>query len=254
MSYISVSLNNIINAVKKASSALSRDFGEIEKLQSSVRGHREFTAAALEHLKKALRVELQKIRPDYAVVMDGDEEPAAPHFLVSPFDGMLNFMHGIDAFALSVAVIEKNAVIAAVVYNPATTELYFAEKGQGAFKEGFRNHERLRVSARKELGEALIGAEDSALQNHVVGLRISGCVSLDLAAVASGKLDAVVSQGNQAASLAAGILLVKEAGGVVYDQHQKDIRTADIAAVLSSGNVIAANPVLGPKLHALLNK
>ena len=254
MSYISVSLNNIINAVKKATSALSRDFGEIEKLQSSVRGHKEFTNAALENLKKALRAELQKIRPDYAVVFEGDEEVSTPHFLVSPFDGMLNFMHGIPSFAVSIATIEKNIITSAVIYNPATTELYFAEKGQGAFKEGFRNHERLRVSARKELADSLIGSEDSALQTQVAGIRVSGCIALDLAMVASGKEDALVVQDKTAASIAAGILLVKEAGGLVYELNQKDILTADISSVLLSGNVIAGNQQVAPKLHKLLNK
>lgn len=254
MSYISISLNNIINAVKKASSALSRDFSEIEKLQSSVRGHKEFTGAALEHLKKALRTELQKLRPDYAVVMDNEESVAAPHFLVAPFDGMLNFMHGIPAFAVSIAVVEKDVITAAVIYNPATTELFFAEKGQGAFKEGFRNHERLRVSARKDIGEALVGAENGTLQPQAAGLRISGSVCLDLTAVASGKLDALVSEGNSPAAIAAGILLVREAGGVVYELNQKDIRVADLASVMATGSLIAANPALGAKLHALLNK
>ena len=255
MSYISTNLNFLMTAVKKVANSLSRDFSEIEQLQSSLRGHQEFAKAAYERVSKGLRAELQKSRPNYAVVIGAEDVPVkAPYFLVSPLDGLLNFMHGIPYFAVSLAVVENDVVTAAVIYNPATSDMYFAEKGKGTFKEGYRNHERLRVSSRKEVVDALIGAKDTALQYSAAGIRANGCLSLDLVYVASGKLDAVVSTENTPDMIAAGMLLVKEAGGSVYELNQKDIRSEDLASVLASGNIIAANAILGPKVHKLLNK
>lgn len=255
MSYISTNLNFLMTAVKKVANSLSRDFNEIEQLQSSLRGHQEFAKAAYERMSRDLRAELQKGRPNYAVVAGAENAPSeAPYFLVCPLDGLLNFMHGIPYFAVSVAVVENSVVTAGVIYNPATSDMYFAEKGKGSFKEGYRNHERLRVSSRKDMADALVGAKDSALQYSAAGIRINGCLSLDLAYVASGKLDAVVSTDNTPDTIAAGMLLVKEAGGSVYELNQKDIRSDNLAAVLASGSVIAANAVLGQKVHGLLNK
>lgn len=149
MSYISTNLNLLMTIAKKASSGLSRDFSEIEKLQTSIRGHAEFTKAAVERTVKILRNELQKGRPQYAVIAKGEKAPNAPHFLISGLDGEINFMHGIPYFAVNIAEIVDGNIISAVIYNPATSDMFFAEKGNGAFKEGYRNHERLRVSARK---------------------------------------------------------------------------------------------------------
>lgn len=255
MSYISPSLNFLMTAVKKAGNSLTRDFNEIEQLQSSVKGHKAFAVSAVERTVRALRIELQKGKPDYAVVINNEPQPNAPHFLVAPLDGEVNFAHGIPYFAISAAVVENGNVTSGVIYNPATSDLYFAEKGQGAFKEGFRNHERLRVSARKELDDALIGTtSNAALISFAPNIRIQGSLSMDLTCVAAGRLEAVVSKENTAASIAAGMLLVKEAGGYVYELNQKDIRTDDLASVLASGNLIAANAGLSKKIHQLLNQ
>ena len=153
MSYLSPSLTLLINAVKKASGSLNRDFSEIEQLQSSVKGYKEFVVASYTKVSKALQVELGKIHPDYALVSEAEKLGAHNCYIVSPIDGLSNFAHGIPHFAVSVAVYENNTVTASVVYNPATDCLYFAEKGKGAYKEGFRNHERLRVSSRRDLKE-----------------------------------------------------------------------------------------------------
>ena len=254
MSYVSANLNFLLNTVKKIGTPLSRDFSEIEQLQTSVKGHKEFVAAAKERAAKNIRMELQKGRPNYAVVFDDQKQHDAPFFLVSVLDGITNFIHGIPCFSISIAVVEKGQITAGVIYNPATSDLYFAEKGQGAFKEGFRNHERLRVSARKDLAEALIGRNKEMVLPMAVEERLSGCVSLDLALVASGRLDASVSKGNAPAVIAAGMLLVKEAGGYVYELNQKDIRTDNLSAILASGNIIAVNADLGKKIHELMNK
>lgn len=267
MSYLTANMNMLMSVVKKAASSLTRDFSEIEKLQSSVKGHQEFVAAAVKKVESSLRTELAKARPNYAFAENGKPQPNAPHFIVSSLDGVVNFAHGIPHFSISVATVENGVLTAAVIYNPATDELYFAEKGNGAYKEGFRNHERLRVSFRKDLQECVFStlisykdniAEYNAVRDRIVpevnALRVFGAASLDLAYVAAGKLDATVSLGNSLSEIAAGILLVKEAGGSVYELNQKDIRSEDLAAVLSSGNIIACNANLGKKVYDLLNK
>ena len=263
---MSPQMSLLINAVKKASSSMDRDFNEIEQLQSSVRGYKEFVFGAYTKVKKALFAELGKIHPDYPIVEETAKIPlSGACWLVNPLDGLVNFAHGIPQFAISAAKYEAKQITCAVIYNPALDNLYFAEKGKGAFKEGYRNHERLRVSARKDLNEALIGtlvSYDKSLdeyentQRQIVkacdNVRISGSCALDLAAVAAGKLDAHVSLNNKIADFAAGLLLVKEAGGYVYDIHQKDIRSENLELVLKSGNLVATNAELGKKVCELL--
>ena len=151
-----------------------------------------------------------------------------------------------------------------MVYNPARDELFFAEKGKGAFKEGFRSHERLRVAARQELDGALVAvgpmANDAELSAKIVNntlrlchdVRISGATALDLAYVAAGKLDGVIAPATMLASMAAGILLVKEAGGLVLDMEQEDTRTEDLPMVLNSGNLMAASFNLSQKIAKIL--
>ncbi len=252
MSYISTNLNLLMSIVKKAGNGLSRDFSEIEQLQTSIKGHKEFTKAAVERTLKILRNELQKSRPQYAVVAAGDKIPNANHFLVSPLDGEINFMHGIPYFAISLAEVVNGNVVTAVTYNPATSDMYFAEKGNGAFKEGYRNHERLRVSARKDLSSSVISCRED-ISASVAAVRNFGAISLDLAGLSAGKFDGLVSYGNNAAEIAAGVLLIKEAGGQVLAKGQKDIRDADLGLVLAEGNVIATNAELGKKLFDLVN-
>lgn len=267
MSYISPALNFIITAVKKAGNGLTRDFSEIEKLQSSVKAARDFAVSAVSRVEKTLRLELGKVKPNYAFAVDGKPQPAGPHFIVSALDGVLNLAHGIPHFSISVATVENGVLTSCVIYNPATDELFFAEKGNGAYKEGFRNHERLRVSARKEVAECIVATEPSykekpeeyfALCDKMfpafAAIRVMGASSLDLAFVAAGKLDAAVSLNNSLSSMAAGLLLVKEAGGYVYELNQKDIRSEDVAAILRSGNLIAANANVAGKVYELINK
>ena len=266
VAYLSPNMSLLINAVKKASACLDRDFNEIEQLQSSVKGYKEFVMGTYGKVTKALQTELGKIHPDYPIVAEVSKLPAKGNcYLVNPLDGLVNFAHGQPHFAVSVAVYENAKVTGAVIYNPALDNLYFAEKGKGAFKEGYRNHERLRVSARKDLSEALIGtlvsydkssAEYDAVQKKIVAacdnIRVSGSCALDLAYVAAGKLDAHISLKNNLADFAAGLLLVKEAGGYIYDINQKDIRSENLDLVIQSGNLIATNAELGQKVCGLL--
>lgn len=251
MSYISTNLNLLIGIVRKAGNGLSRDFSEIEQLQTSIKGHKEFTQAAIDRTLKIIRNELQKARPQYAVVTKGEKIPNVNHFQVSPLEGEVNFMHGIPYFAISIAEFVNGSVVTSVIYNPATSDMYFAEKGNGAFKEGYRNHERLRVSVRKDLGCSVISSSDISVSS-VASIRSFGSISLDLAHVASGKFDGLISFDNNTTDIAAGILLVKEAGGKILATNQKDIRDEDLDIVLSEGNIIASNPELGKKLFDLV--
>ncbi len=251
MSYVSTSLSFVIAAVKKAGQALTRDFNELERLQSSIKGNKEFVGAAYQRAASTLKAELAKIRPDYAIVLPGDKMPKASHFLVSPIDGIVNFAHALPHFAINVALVENGVLTAAVVYNPAADELFFAEKGKGAFKEGYRNQERLRVSALKDMPAAVVASDIESLPliKDCENIRVSGAVSLDMAGIAAGRMDGLVAKGRSAAEIGAGMLLVKEAGGYILEMNQKDIRTEDLEAVFASGDLIAVNANLSSRLY-----
>lgn len=268
MSYLSPNLTNLIAAVKKSAASLDRDFSEIERLQSSVKDYKNFVMNGYNKVERTLKIELSKLRPAYVFAEDNKPRPQGGYFVVSPLSGLMNFVHGIPYFSVTAAICENATTIAAVVYNPARDELFFAEKGMGAYKEGFRSHERLRVSARKEVSEAVIGVsaswhneainEYTLLQNKVAAsaaaCRNFGDPALDLAYAAAGKLDAFAGYALKPSDITAGMLLVKEAGGYIYDINQKDIRTEDLAAVIASGDVLAVNGNLSNKLYDLLNK
>lgn len=265
MAYISPMLTNIVTAVKKASVNLNRDFSEIEHLQNSVKGSLDFTKIAFDKIEKGLKIELAKTLPQIPVMLINDKKPKEGMFLsVSAIEGLPNFAHGNPDFAISCALMNEQVVLAGVIYNPARDELFFAEKGKGAFKEGFRSHERLRVAAKQELDGALIAVQPSLndaelsakLINNALALchdvRANGSVALDLAYVAAGKLDAVIAPEASLASIAAGILLVKEAGGIILDMAQKDTRTEDLPMVLNSGNLVAVSFNLSQKIAKIL--
>lgn len=265
MAYISPMLTNIVTAVKKASINLNRDFSEIERLQNSVKGSLDFTRIAFDKIQKGLRAEFGRILPTIPAVMPTDKVPQNGMFLaISGIEGLANFAHGNPEFAISAALVDGQTILAGVVYNPARDELFFAEKGKGAYKEGFRSHERLRVAARAELDGALVAvkpaADDAELTAKIVNntvrlcrdIRVSGAVALDLAYVAAGKLDGVIAPGTMLASMAAGVLLVKEAGGLVLDIEQEDTRTEDLPRVLNSGNLMAASFNLSQKIARIL--
>lgn len=265
MAYISPLLTNIVAIVKKASINLSRDFSEIERLQTSIKGSLDFTRIAFDKAQKGIAVELSKFGDTYPVVFAGkNPEKLKSYFSVSIIEGLANFAHGNPWFGISVALIDNGVIVASVIYNPALDELFFAEKGKGAFKEGFRSHERLRVSAKQELEGALVAVKPDVNDkettykfiNNVVGatgdVRVSGALGLDLAYLAAGKIDAVIAPNAMQASIAAGILLVKEAGGMVLDIEQKDTRTEDLKMVLNSGNLMAVNFNLSQKIAKVL--
>lgn len=265
MAYVSPLLTNMVSIVKKVAINLNRDFSEIERLQTSIKGSLDFTRIAFDKAQKAIVSEFSKFGEAYPVVLAGQNaQNKNSYFSVSVIDGIANFAHGNPDFAISVGLIDNGMVIDAVVYNPARDELFFAEKGKGAFREGFRSHERLRVSSKQDLEGAVIAVKPDVndkeisykLINNVIGasaeVRVSGCVCLDLAYVAAGKLDAVIAPNAMQASISAGLLLVKEAGGMVLDMEQKDTRSEDVKMVLNSGNLMAVNFNLSQKIAKVL--
>jgi myo-inositol-1(or 4)-monophosphatase len=258
----SATINVMANAALKAARGLIRDFGEVEQLQVSVKGPGEFVSTADLKAEKLLRAELHKARPGYGFLMEesGGESGSDAHhrWIVDPLDGTTNFLHGIPHFAISIALERDGEIIAGLVYEPVRDETFWAEKGVGAYV----NDRRLRVSARRHLAEALIGtgipfvgrgdhrsylATLAAVMASTSGVRRMGVASLDLVYVAAGRLDGYWEFNLSPWDLAAGILIVREAGGYVSD-------TAGGQAMLAQGDVIAANPPLHPALMQLLNR
>ncbi len=258
-------LNVMIKAAHRAGRALRRDLGEVEKLQVSLKGPGNFVTAADRRAEEILCEELRKARPDYGFL--GEEGGARPgsdkthRWIVDPLDGTTNFLHGIPHFAVSIALERGGAIVAGVTYNPANDELYVAERGKGAFL----NDQRIRVAARRRTGDGIVGCglphygrgdaeslrasryEIAAAQRNFAGLRRYGSASLDLAWVAAGRLDAYWERNLSPWDLAAGLLLVREAGGFVSDADGGD-------AILAKGHVVAGNETMHRALLRLLRE
>jgi len=255
----------IDRAVRKAGPRLRRDFNEVQQLQVSKKGPADFVSMADKRAEQTLFEELSYARPDWGFLMEERGEvagdPAKPRFIVDPLDGTSNFLHGIPHFAISIAVEEplpsgKREITAAMVYQPLTDESFWAEKGRGAWL----TDQRLRVSARRDLSDALIatgipymGHGDfvqwnrvfGAVAPQVAGIRRFGSAALDLAWVAAGRFDGYWESDLSVWDVAAGILLVKEAGGFVTD-----FRGGDRA--IERNEFLAANDTLHSKLHKLV--
>jgi len=260
MALKSAVINVMEAAARKASRGLIRDFGEVEQLQVSRKGPADFVSAADLRVEKILREELSKARPGWALVTEEkggtlptDKEDA---WIVDPIDGTTNFLHGIAHFCVTIAHWRKGEIVAGIIYQPIGDELYWAEKGMGAY----HNRRRLRVSARQNLGDALVAtgipfkgkekhprymATLAAVTPEVAGIRRFGAAALDLAWVAAGRFDGFWEYGLFAWDIAAGILLIREAGGAVSDMDGGD-------AMLAKGEVLAANASLHRPLSRLI--
>ena len=228
----SANLNVMLKAAFAASKGIVRDFGELEHLQVSRKGTGGFVTKTDMRAEKIIREQLQKARPDYSILMEesGLHQGADPEyrFIVDPLDGTTNFMHGFPHFCISIALEHSGNIVAALVYDPIKDDLFYAEKGRGAFN----NEQRLRVSGRSKLDQALIGIGFphknykgtvdfypvlKTLEASTTSLRRSGSSILDLCYVASGRLDGYFSPDLEIWDMAAGSLIVGEAGGFVYD-------------------------------------
>ncbi len=255
-------LNVMMGAARKAGRGMVRDFGEVEKLQVSMKGTADFVSSADLRAEKILRQELSKARPAFGFLMEeggevtGDDK--SHRWIIDPIDGTTNFLHGIPQFAISIGLERDGELIAGVVYEPITDSMFHGEKGAGAFL----NDWRLRVSARRKLDEAVISTgiphrgrpghtefmkELPWMMANVAGLRRFGAASLDLAYVAAGRCDAYWERALKPWDMAAGIVLVREAGGYISDLEGKP-------DVMSTGDILAANDQLHPQLMQLLRK
>ena len=253
-------LNVMVDAVRKAARSLTRDFGEVENLQVSHKGPADFVSAADRKAEAILRDELARVRPGYGFLLEesGVIEGTDPvhTWIVDPLDGTTNFLHGIPQFAISVALQKNDQIVAGVVYNPIMDELYVAERGAGAFV----NDRRLRVATRRDLPECVIGTgvpflghgdharflgEMQTVMREVAGIRRFGAASLDLAWVAAGRLDGFWERDLKPWDMAAGLLLVREAGGFVTDMQGRD-------RMLETGSVLCGNENVHKRLSKLL--
>lgn len=252
-------MNVMISAVEKAGRALTRDFGEVEQLQVSKKGLGDFVSTADHRSEKIIVQELTKVRPAYSFLLEESgfvEGSDVEHcWIVDPLDGTLNFLHGIPQFCISLALKRNEEILAGVIYNPILDELYVAEKGKGAFL----NQRRLRVSGRRYLDEALFSLgtpnknsvngknidSSEKLFGKIAGIRHFGSAALDLAYVAAGKLDALFLTYLKPWDLAAGILLIKEAGGYVCDANKEQ-------NILETGAVLSANDYMFESLQKIL--
>src|SRR5580658_6649094 len=256
-------LNVMIKAAHRAGRSLKRDLGEVEQLQVSLKGPANFVTAADRRAEEIVREELAKARPDYGFL--GEEGGLRPgsdkthRWIVDPLDGTTNFLHGIPHFAVSIALERDGAVVAGLTYNPANEELFIAERGKGAFL----NDQRIRVAARERLADAIVACglphygrggdlalarhEIAAAQQNFAGLRRYGAATLDLAWIAAGRLDAYWERDLSPWDIAAGLILVREAGGFVSDCDGGD-------AIFAKSQIVSGNDTMHRELLRLIKE
>ncbi|CAK7193307.1 Inositol-1-monophosphatase [Commensalibacter sp. Nvir] len=259
------------NAAQKAARGLLRDFNEVEMLQVSIKGPGDFVSQADLKSENIIRTELEKARPGYAFLMEesgaSGSENWSWRWIVDPLDGTTNFLHGIPHWSISIALQKRNdngdiELVSGLVYNPTSNEMFWAEKGLGAFF----NERRLRVSTRRDLSQAVFGtgiqfalSSETKLQNfvktahslmpHIAGLRRFGSAALDLAWVAAGRYEGYWQLDLKPWDVAAGIVLVREAGGYVTDPQGHPLNDIGMSV-----NTVAANAALFDKIKAIVSK
>ena len=264
ISSLSPTLNFMVKAVRHAGAGLIRDFREVSQLQVSRKGPGDFVSNADLFTEKKLIEFIKKNRPNDAILSEecGEIPPqneSSYMWVIDPIDGTNNFLHAIPFFAISLALIRHKEVIAGVIYNPITNEIYYAEKGQGAFLMTPTGDVRLRVSGRKKLEESMVATNSYALRtvnglidkiiNHPFCFRCVGSTALALAQVAAGQLDVFFDCRSHIWDLAAGYLLVQEAGGIVQNFDGKK----DLQSVLKENGVLATSLDLREKILNFIN-
>ena len=235
MNSISPNLNIMIKACEKASKVIIRDFGEIENLQVQKKGPRDFVTNSDLKTEKIIIEELIKARPNYSLISEEKGKKINKDqnntWVIDPIDGTTNFLHGVPHFAISIALKSNNEIISGLVYDPIKDEMFFAEKNNGAFY----NNQRVRVSSKNNLNECLFAVGEKNLDDFNFTKRKSGCAALDMAYVASGRYDGFFQKDLKIWDIAAGIILVKEAGGIVNDINLDN--TENIEVIVSSINI-----------------
>jgi myo-inositol-1(or 4)-monophosphatase len=254
-------MNVMIAAARKAGRSLVRDFGEVEQLQVSVKGPANFVSAADHKAEDIIWKELSKARPGYGFLMEergvleGDD--TTHRWIVDPLDGTTNFLHGIPLFCISIGLEREGQLVAGVIYNPASDELFTAEKGKGAF---LNDRRRLRVAARKTLADAVVATgiphrgrpghpafmrELDTVMREVAGIRRTGSAALDLAWTAAGRFDGYWERNLKPWDLAAGLVILREAGGIANDINGGE-------KMLETGDVLAGNGAIVKGITSLL--
>ena len=233
---ISSNLNIMIKAAEKASKSIIRDFGEVEKLQVSRKGPYDFVTKTDKNVEKILIEELSKIKKNYSFLSEEvgkiDNRDKENIWVIDPIDGTTNFIHGIPHFAICIALQSNMEIISGLIFDPIKDEMFFAEKNKGAFL----NNNRLRVSQKNSLEDCLFSSNHEGVKFSDLNMRCSGCAALDLAYVASGRLDGFFHNKINLWDVAAGSLMVQEAGGIVNDFDKFEINNIDIRAASGAIN------------------
>ncbi len=232
---ISSNLNLMIKAAEKASKSLIRDFGEVEKLQVSKKGPYDFVTKTDRNVEKILIDELSKTKKNYSFISEEvgkiNNKDKENIWIIDPIDGTTNFLHGIPHFAISIALKSKEKVVSGLIFDPIKDEMFFAEKNKGAYL----NNHRMRVSNKNSIEDCLFSSNHEGVKFSNLNMRYSGCAALDLAYVASGRLDGYFHNKINIWDIAAGALMVEESGGIVNDLSKFNIDNINIRA--SSGAI-----------------
>ena len=256
-------MNVMINAARKAGKSLTRDFGEVEHLQVSIKGPANFVSEADHKAEAIIFAELKKARPEYGFLMEERGEVPGPdkthRWIVDPLDGTTNFLHSIPLFCSSIGLERDGVLVAGVIYNPITDELFTAEKGKGAF---LNDRRRLRVAARRSLDDCVVATgiphrgrtghktflkEIETVMGHVAGIRRTGSAALDLAWTAAGRFDAYWERNIKPWDMAAGIVMIRESGGTVSDLDGGD-------QMMDGGDIVVGNKAVHGALMPLLSR
>ena len=235
MKSISPNLNIMIKASEKASKIIIRDFGEIENLQVSKKSPTDFVTNTDIKVEKIIIEELKKARPNFSILSEesGEENnnDNKNTWIIDPIDGTVNFLHGIPHFAISIALRSDDEIISGLIFDPIKNEMFFAEKNNGAF---FNNH-RIRVSKKNDINDCLFATNDKIITELDFPNRKSGCAALDMAYVAAGRYDGYFQKNLNLWDIAAGIILVKEAGGIINEIDLN--KTNNIKVIATSSNI-----------------
>jgi myo-inositol-1(or 4)-monophosphatase len=230
MKSISPNLNIMIKAAEKASKLLIRDFGEIENLQVSKKGPTDFVTNSDLKTEKIIIEELKKARPDYSILSEEigveNNKDNKNIWVIDPIDGTINFMHGIPHFAISIALKSNNEIVSGLIFDPIKNELFYAEKNSGAFF----NNQRIRVSKKNKIDDCLFATGGKMKNELDLPYRKSGCAALDMAYVAAGRYDGFFQNELNLWDIAAGILLIKEAGGIINEINLFNIKNIKVIA------------------------
>ena len=239
MNSISANLNLMIKACEKASKVLIRDFGEIEKLQVSKKGPSDFVTNSDLKTEKIIIEELAKGRPDYSIISEENGEKKNKDkkntWIIDPIDGTVNFLHGIPHFATSIALKHENEIISGLIFDPIKDEMFYAEKNNGAYL----NNKRIRVSKKNNINECLFATSGTIEKKNDFSFRKSGSAALDMAYIACGRYDGYFQKNLHLWDIAAGLILVEEAGGIINKidlNNSKDLK------------IIASSPDINKKL------